>query len=357
MASALPFPLFGVILQAQQQYSNTMDNAFVKSFPGMMQGKKILYVHGFASSGQSGTVAGLRELLPQATVIAPDLPIHPAEAMELLHRICAEECPDLAIGTSMGGMYAEMLYGLDRILVNPAFRMGDTILKNNRLGKVTFLNPRLDGLKEFMMTKQLMEEYREMTERCFASATAEEQERVYGLFGIEDTMVNTFDLFATHYANAIRFHGEHQLNNSTLLHAVVPVIRWIDDRQQKRQRNIVYISVEQTMERGGNALPSVLKAYRLLLENYDVYLVAALPPGDGGYADRVQEWLFETVGVPSYRHMVFTNHKELLYGDYLIDATEANGSQQFMGTRIGFGTEAFKTWDDVIAYFGRLGGQ
>lgn len=334
-----------------------MDNAYVKSFPDVMAGKKILYVHGFASSGQSGTVARIRELLPGTDVVAPDLPIHPAEAMELLRGVCDVEKPDLIIGTSMGGMYAEMLYGFDRILVNPAFRMGETILKNNMLGKVTFLNPRRDGLKEFMMTKQLQEEYREMTEQCFTGAVEGDAERVWGLFGIEDPVVHTYDLFAGHYRNALRFHGEHRMNDSILLHSVLPVVQWIDDRQRQRQRNIVYVCVEQTMERDGRALSSVVKAVRFLLEWYDVYFVAALPPADGDYARRVAEWVFETVGVPSFRHIVLTNRKDLLYGDYLIDAGTGGCSASFMGTRIDFGSESFKTWEEVIEYFGRLGGQ
>ena len=52
--------------------------------PGLFAGKTILYVHGFASSGASGTVGRLRLLLPQATVIAPDLPVDPHEAIALL---------------------------------------------------------------------------------------------------------------------------------------------------------------------------------------------------------------------------------------------------------------------------------
>lgn len=334
-----------------------MDNAYIKSFPDVMSGKKILYVHGFASSGQSGTVARLRELLPGAVVVAPDLPIHPAEAMDLLHRVCDSERPDLVVGTSMGGMYAEMLYGFDRILVNPAFRMGETILKNGMLGKVTFLNPRADGMKEFMMTKQLQEEYRETTERCFTGPVAGDQGRVWGLFGIEDPVVHTYDLFASHYANALRFHGEHRMNDSILLHSVLPVVQWIDDHQRRRQRNIVYIGIEQTMEHDWRPLSSVVKAVRFLLEWYDVYFVGALPPADGGYAGRVSQWVFETVGVPSFRHVVFTNRKDLLYGDYLIDASADGGSASFMGTRIDFGSDAFKTWEEVIEYFGRLGGQ
>ena len=92
-----------------------MENNYAIQFPEIMKGKKILYVHGFSSSGQSGTVVKIREMLPGATVVAPDLPLHPAEAMDLLHHTCETENPDLIIGTSMGGMYAEMLYGYDRI--------------------------------------------------------------------------------------------------------------------------------------------------------------------------------------------------------------------------------------------------
>lgn len=40
---------------------------------------KIVYFHGFGSSGASGTVETLRNLLPDATIIAPDIPIDPVK--------------------------------------------------------------------------------------------------------------------------------------------------------------------------------------------------------------------------------------------------------------------------------------
>lgn len=334
-----------------------MDINHNTSFPDLMAGKNILYVHGFGSSGQSGTVTKLRELLPEAELTAPDLPIHPEEAMTLLRKTCDEIMPSLIIGTSMGGMYAEMLHGYDRILVNPAFKMGEDILKHNMLGKVTFLNPRQDGVKEFMMTKQIQAEYQAITGLCFANTEEEEQQRVWGLFGIEDPVVHTHDLFAASYRNALRFHGEHRMNDSILLHSVLPVIRWIDDRQEHRQRNIIYICIEETMERDGRPLPSVMKAYRFLLEFYDIYLVAAAPTNDTEYARKMQEWTFENLGVAAYNRLISTNRKDLLYGDYLIDGLDTNGSRDFMSTRIDFGSDTFKTWDDIIEYFGRLGGQ
>ena len=43
---------------------NMETNSYIKQFPDIMKGKKIMYVHGFGSSAQSGTVKRLRELLP-----------------------------------------------------------------------------------------------------------------------------------------------------------------------------------------------------------------------------------------------------------------------------------------------------
>ena len=334
-----------------------MESAYTKAFPEVMKGKKILYVHGFGSSGQSGTVERLRGLLPGATVTAPDLPVHPAEAMALLRDICSTENPDLVVGTSMGGMFAEMLYGRDRILVNPAFRMADDILKNNMLGKVTFLNPRRDGMKEFMMTKQLMEEYREATEQCFAGPAADDRERVWGLFGLEDPVVHTCDLFAAHYPNAVRFHGEHRMNDGILLHSVIPVIRWIDDRRSGRQRPIVYIGIDAMRDSRGNQQSSAMKALGFLLEYYDVYIVAPSPSYGHDYVAGVTDWVNDVVNVPAWNHLIFTNRKDLLYGDYLIDPSTDCGAADFSGTLVRFGDDTFKTWEEIIEYFGRLGGQ
>lgn len=230
------------------------ENKYVLQYPSIMKGKKIMYVHGFMSSAQSGTVARIREMLPSADVVAYDLPVHPQEAMDLLRQKCEEQKPDLIIGTSMGGMYTEMLYGYDRILVNPAFLMGETMTKHGMLGKQTFQNPRQDGVQEFIVTKSLVEEYKEVTRQCFAAVTDEEQDRVYGLFGDADTTVaaETYGVFAAHYRQAISFHGEHRLIDKSLIHAVIPVVRWIDDRQEGRERPIVYVSIDALRDARGS---------------------------------------------------------------------------------------------------------
>lgn len=335
-----------------------MENNYAIQFPEIMKGKKILYVHGFSSSGQSGTVVKIREMLPGATVVAPDLPLHPAEAMDLLHHTCETENPDLIIGTSMGGMYAEMLYGYDRILVNPAFQMGDTMLKHGMLGKNTFLNPRQDGVQEFIVTKSLVEEYKEITAKCFAGVTDEEsRDRVYGLFGDEDPVVHTRDLFSQHYRNAISFHGEHRMNDKILLHSVLPVVQWIDDRQEHRERPIIYVSIDTLRNARGNQMSSAMKAFRYLFEHYAMYIVAPSPAYNPEYIAEVMRWAEDVVNVPAWQHLVFTNRKDLIYGDYLIDPSDEYGAADFMGTLIKFGSDTFKTWEEIIEFFSRLGGQ
>lgn len=335
-----------------------MENNYAIQFPEIMKGKKILYVHGFSSSGQSGTVVKIREMLPGATVVAPDLPLHPAEAMDLLHHTCETENPDLIIGTSMGGMYAEMLYGYDRILVNPAFQMGDTMLKHGMLGKNTFLNPRQDGVQEFIVTKSLVEEYKEITAKCFAGVTEEEsRDRVFGLFGDEDPVVHTRDLFSQHYRNAISFHGEHRMNDKILLHSVLPVVQWIDDRQEHRERPIIYVSIDTLRDARGNQMSSAMKAFRYLFEHYAMYIVAPSPAYNPEYIAEVMRWAEDVVNVPAWQHLVFTNRKDLIYGDYLIDPSDEYGVADFMGTLIKFGSDTFKTWEEIIEFFSRLGGQ
>ena len=317
-----------------------------------MAGKTVLYCHGFGSSGQSGTVERLRVVMPQAKVIAPDLPVHPEEAIALLHHICETEHPDLIIGTSMGGMYAEQLRGFDRICVNPALEIAETMKAHGMTGTQQFQNPRQDGVQEFYVDKAIIKEYRLVSELRFKGLDDADRQRVYGLFGDEDTMVDTFDMFREHYPHALHFHGEHRMNDKSFMHSVVPVIRWIDDMQEKRQRPIIYIGVETLMNDYQKPASSMLKAVRQLIEHYQVYFV-------GESEATTMPWLEEYVNVPAWRHTIYTWRRDLLYGDYLIrgEKRAVRGEGDPLATPIAFGSDTFKTWEDIIEYFSRLGGQ
>lgn len=326
-----------------------------------MRGKKLMYVHGFGSSAQSGTVQMLRTLMPNATVVARDIPLHPEEGLQMLKAMAAEEQPDLIIGTSMGGMYTEMLTGFDRILVNPAFEMGDTMSKFT--GKQVFQNPREDGVQEFIVTKGLIKEYQEMTTHNFEhAADSDERTRVIALFGDNDPVVHTYDLFHEHYPTAICFHGEHRLTDKVAMHYLIPVIRYIDDRQEGRERPVVYVDIETLRDSYGNATASMHKAYEMLIEHYNVYIVAPSPSDNAQQMVDDTRWVEQFLSAPAWGRIVFTNQRQMLYGDYLITpAAQPKPTLQelpeFMGTQIEWGSDEFKTWEEIIVFFDRLGGQ
>jgi 5'(3')-deoxyribonucleotidase len=85
-----------------------------------------------------------------------------------------------------------------------------------------------------------------------------------------------------------------------------------------------------------------------------VYIVADAPTNDHEYLTKVQTWVEEYLSAPAWNHVIFTKQKDLLYGDYFIDTTP---DENFMGTTIAFGSNEFKTWEEIITFFERLGGQ
>ncbi len=328
--------------------------------PALMSGKTILFVHGFASSGRSGTARALRVLLPEAEVLAPDLPVDPHEAMALLRRLVAERRPDIILGTSMGGMYAEQLYGFDRILVNPAFQLADTILKNNGLGRKEFHNPREDGQKDFLVTKGLLEEFREVSSHCFEGIDDDELKRVFAMFGRRDMMVFTHDLTREHYPQCISYDGEHSLVDSPLIHSVLPIIQWIDDRQRGIQRPVVLIAFDDVLRyrHNGEAVSASLKAVEFLAQRFELRFVVS---GDADAWETMAEkraWIEEHVGVPAWDRTVIATRKDLLLGDYLVDAhlDECLGGS-FMGTTIPFGAPDFRDWEETMTFFARICGE
>ena len=155
--------------------------------------KKILYLHGFGSSGASGTVELLgRAFGEAATVLAPDIPMDPLEALPMLKKLAYAELPDLTIGTSMGGMYAQQLHGFLRICVNPSFWLSQK-------------HHQFDGVID------------------------EDRALCHGLFSDEDDTIlasETRPVFEQHYPGMSHvFHGGHRMNAHVVVHTLVPYIR------------------------------------------------------------------------------------------------------------------------------------
>lgn len=187
---------------------------------------KLVYFHGFASSGASGTVQLLRKIFPSAQVVAPDIPVDPEEALPMLQKLVQTEQPDVIVGTSMGGMYAQQMHGFLRICVNPSFRISTSKLLHTGVHK--WLNGRKNHEKKFRITADIIKRYNQMERKQFDGITPDDRELCYGLFGINDTSVNpinAYNTFTKYYTHAERFEGEHQLNDKVIHKVLLPLLK------------------------------------------------------------------------------------------------------------------------------------
>ena len=201
----------------------------------MERNNKLLYVHGFASSGSSGTVMTLRRHLSAWRVIAPDLPVDPFEALEMLRALVETEKPDVVVGTSMGGMYTQQLWGVPRIIVNPSFEMSRSLLFG-KMGKNKYTAKRQDGATEFRIDKAVVERFKLMEKTQFDDVNDAEKALVTALFGDKDPVVNFYPLMSELYGkeHCIHFNGEHRLNDEVVKKVLLPIIeRYVktDDSQ------------------------------------------------------------------------------------------------------------------------------
>ena len=163
--------------------------------------KTIVYLHGYASSSQSGTAKYLAKKMKECNVIAPDIPIDPVEALPFIKNYCAQNHTDLIIGTSMGGMYAMQLTDYPRICV--------------------------DGRTLFTITEEVIQHFQEMEQHMFDDINNENQSLCWGFFADGDTLVNCKEEFAQHFTQVADFHGEHRMNNAVIRDVIIPAAKRI----------------------------------------------------------------------------------------------------------------------------------
>lgn len=184
---------------------------------------KILFIHGLASSGAYKMASTLRILL-RCEVLAPDVPIEPSAALTLLEDLCRRERPDVIVGLSLGGFWAQKLHGYPKVLVNPDFH--PSRLLSTMVGEVKYLSPREDGATSFLLTWEICKEYKSLEEKEFEGLDAAERARTRGCFATEDEMVRCGDEFSRHYpGQGVSYPGRHLPNYPETKAYILPVIR------------------------------------------------------------------------------------------------------------------------------------
>ncbi len=186
---------------------------------------KVLFIHGLASSGAYKMASSLRILLKGSEVIAPDVPIEPGDALNLLKGICRDEHPDLIVGLSLGGFWAQKLRGYRKILVNPDFHISR--LLRTMTGEREYLSPRRDGALAFTVTDALCDEYARLESVEFDGLASEEVALTTGMFADRDEMVNCKDEFEAYYPGRSRsYPGTHLPNYPEIKKYILPVIEY-----------------------------------------------------------------------------------------------------------------------------------
>lgn len=99
----------------------------------------IIYLHGFGSSGNSQKADALKAVFGADQVFAPDLPIDPSEAIDLISEKVFDwyetrETNDrlVFVGTSLGGFYATYFahyFDALAVVVNPSSQPHETLKK------------------------------------------------------------------------------------------------------------------------------------------------------------------------------------------------------------------------------------
>ena len=211
--------------------------------------KKILFLHGFFASGQCVPAAALKEAFEgRIEVLTPDLPTHPQRALEQIRDICDREHPDLLVGISCGSFYAQMvapIVGIPALLGNPHFQMTEFL--KLRIGEHEYKSPRRDGNQKFIIDEALIQEFAELEavqfrycnrwsseshQACLNGRVATEEDevnpyykdKVWGLFGEQDTLAHFEPLFLEHYNQSFHFPGAHTPTADEVRTWYVPLI-------------------------------------------------------------------------------------------------------------------------------------
>lgn len=93
-----------------------------------------------------------------------------------------------------------------------------------------------------------------------------------------------------------------------------------------------------------------IEAVHKLNEVYDVYILSTAPWGNpSAWSDKVK-WVTKYLDDIFHKRMIITHRKDLVEGDYLIDDRGKNGTSEFKGEWIQYGSEKFPDWNAVLKY-------
>lgn len=186
--------------------------------------KTIIFLHGFFASGSCVPAVALKEELKgEYNVLTPDLPLHPHDALAYVLKLCEVYKPAFLVGNSCGAFYAQMaaaLWNVPALLSNPYFLMTEFL--KERVGVHHYKSPRADGKQDFVIDKNLIDEFEGMQSIQFRKKG---EAMVWGIFGDNDPIAHFEPMFLEHYEVSHHFPGAHTPTAEEIGQYHVPLIR------------------------------------------------------------------------------------------------------------------------------------
>ena len=97
-------------------------------------------------------------------------------------------------------------------------------------------------------------------------------------------------------------------------------------------------------------MSGALDAMHELQKHFDLFILSTAPwKNPSAWSDKVS-WVTKYLDDVFHKRIVITHRKDLCQGDYLIDDRGKNGTSDFTGEWIEFGSEKFPDWNSVLDY-------
>lgn len=97
-------------------------------------------------------------------------------------------------------------------------------------------------------------------------------------------------------------------------------------------------------------MPGAIEAVHELSKYYDMYILSTAPWKNlTAWSDKI-EWLTKHFGDLFKKRVILTHCKHLCDGDYLVDDRAKNGTSEFPGEWVQFGSERYPDWEEVTSY-------
>ena len=142
-----------------------------------------------------------------------------------INQLCDKEKPDLLVGNSNGSFLAQIIapiVGIPALLGNPHLEMTEFL--KPRIGEHQYKAPRMDGKQNFVIDEALISEFEELQKEQFKNVSPYWKDKIWGIFGEQDTLAHYKPLFLKYYTNAYSFPGGHTPTEEEVKTWYVPLI-------------------------------------------------------------------------------------------------------------------------------------